>query len=76
MAGPDRLMAFMVSLATDPMRLAAYLEDAEAAMIAAGLDEAERAVVRSGQPRTIYDRLTGAALPSAVAPASLPPKES
>jgi hypothetical protein len=71
----DRLMAFMVALATDPMRLEAWLENAEGAMIAAGLDEAERAVVRSGDPRTIYGRLTNTALPSSTPPASLPTKD-
>jgi hypothetical protein len=71
----DRLMAFWVAMATDPMKHEAFLRDAEAAMAAAGLDAAERDVVRSGNARSIYARLTHAALPSAPpAPASLPGK--
>lgn len=71
----DRLMAFWVGLATDPMKLEAWLRDPAAAMDAAGLDEAERAVVASGQARTIYERLTRGALPPAApAPAALPEK--
>jgi hypothetical protein len=68
----DRLMAFWVAMATDPMKHEAFLREPEAAMEAAGLDAAERAVVKSGNARTIYARLTRAALPSA--PASLPGK--
>jgi len=71
----DRLMAFWVSLATDPMKHEAFLRAPDAAMEAAGLDAAERAVARSGDARTIYTRLTQAALPAAPpAPASLPGK--
>ena len=71
----DRLMAFWVALATDPTKHEAWLRDAEAAMDAAGLDEAERAIVCSGNARTIYDRLTRAALPPAAPPpAALPEK--
>lgn len=71
----DRLMAFWVAMATDPMKHEAFLRDAEAAMAAVGLDAAERDVVRSGNARAIYARLTRAALPSAPpAPASLPGK--
>ena len=72
----DRLMAFWVAMATDPMKHEAFLRDAAAAMDAAGLDAAERDVVRSGNARTIYARLTHTALPSAPpAPASLPGKD-
>ena len=72
----DRLMAFWVAMATDPMKHEAFLRDAAAAMDAAGLDAAERDVVRSGNARTIYARLTHMALPSAPpAPASLPGKD-
>jgi len=72
----DRLMAFWVGLATDPMKHEAYLRQPETAMDAAGLDAAERAVVKSGDARTIYTRLTQPALPSAPAsPAALPGKD-
>ena len=71
----DRLMAFWVAMATDPMKHEAFLRDAEAAMEAAGLDAAERAVVASGDARSIYTRLTQPALPSAASPpAALPGK--
>ena len=71
----DRLMAFWVAIASDPMKHEAFLRDPDAAMAAAGLDEAERAVVRSGNARTIYARLTNTALPSAPPPpAALPGK--
>lgn len=69
-------MAFLVALATDPMKHEAYLADAEAAMLAAGLSEDERAIVRSGDQRTIYTRLTNPALPSSSPPVSLPSKDS
>lgn len=72
----DRLRAFWVAMATDPMKHEAFLRDPEAAMDAAGLDAAERGVVRSGDARTIYARLTHTALPSAPpAAASLPGKD-
>jgi hypothetical protein len=72
----DRLMAFWIAMASDPMKHEAFLRDAEAAMDAAGLDAAERDVVRSGNARTIYTRLTDPALPSAPpAPAALPGKD-
>ena len=70
----DRLMAFWVAMATDPMKHEAFLRDAEAAMDAAGLDAAERAVVRSGDARTVYARLTNTALPSSSTQAALPGK--
>ncbi len=72
----DRLMAFWVAMATDAAKHEAFLRAPEAAMDAAGLDAAERAVVRSGDARTIYERLTHTALPSAPQPpASLPGKD-
>jgi hypothetical protein len=71
----DRLMAFWVAMATDPMKHEAFLRDAEAAMDEAGLDTAERDIVRSSDARAIYARLTRTALPEAPpAPASLPGK--
>lgn len=70
----DRLMAFWVAMATDPMKHEAFLRDGEAAMDAAGLDAAERAVVRSGDARAIYSRLTDTALPSSPTRAALPGK--
>jgi hypothetical protein len=71
----DRLMAFWVAMATDPMKYEAWLREPEAAMAAAGLDEVERAVARSGNARTIYTRLTNVALPSPPPPpAALPGK--
>lgn len=69
----NRLMAFWVAMATDPMKHEAFLRDAEAAMAAAGLDSAEREVVKSGNARTVYARLTHAALPPT--PAALPGKD-
>ena len=72
----DRLMAFWVAMATDPMKHEAFLREPEAAMDAAGLDAAERAVVRSGDARTIYTRLTNTALPSAPPPPAVLPGKS
>ncbi len=72
----DRLMAFWIAMATDPMKHEAFLRDPEAAMATAGLDAAEREVAKSGNARTIYARLTHTALPSAPsAPAALPGKD-
>lgn len=72
----DRLMAFWVAMATDPMKHEAFVRDAEAAMDAAGLDAAERDVVKSGNARTIYARLTHTTLPPAPqSPAALPGKD-
>lgn len=70
----DRLMAFWIAMATDPMKHEAFLRDPDAAMTAAGLDETERAVAKSGDARTIYTRLTQPALPSAPPQAALPGK--
>jgi len=71
----DRLMAFWVAMATDPMKHEAFLRDPEAAMAAAGLDAAERDIVKSANARTIYTRLTHTALPAAPAsPVALPGK--
>lgn len=68
----DRLMAFWVAMATDPMKHEAFLRAPEAAMDAAGLDAAERQVALSGNPQAIYARLTHKALPASPPPAALP----
>ena len=71
----DRLMAFWVAMATDPMKHEAFLRDAEAAMDAAGLDLAERTLVKGGDARAIYSRLTNTALPSTPTQPALPGKD-
>jgi hypothetical protein len=58
-APPDDFHKFLVSLATDPAKLGAFIKDPDAAMTAAGLSEADQAVLKSGHPWTIHGRLAG-----------------
>lgn len=53
----EPLRAFMVRLATDPERLAAFIDDADAAMADAGLSAEERELVRSGDQDRLYEAL-------------------
>ena len=55
----DEFHAFLVALATDPTRLGAFIKDPDAAMRAAGVDEVDQVILKSGQPATIYARLSG-----------------
>ncbi len=56
---PDDFHKFLVSLATDPAKLGAFIKDPDAAMTAAGLSEADQAVLKSGHPWMIHGRLSG-----------------
>ena len=58
-APPDEFHKFLVSLATDPAKLGAFIKDPNAAMSAAGLSEADQAVLKSGHPWMIHGRLAG-----------------
>lgn len=52
-----RFSYFIASLALNPVRLAQYQKDPEAAMQAASLDDEEKAVLRTGNFQIICDYL-------------------
>jgi hypothetical protein len=57
--GSDSVRKFLVSLATDPARLGAFIKDPDAELEAAGLSEQDRAALKSGNPAAIYGLVSG-----------------
>ncbi|MBW3535862.1 MAG: hypothetical protein KY453_11715, partial [Gemmatimonadetes bacterium] len=56
----DDLLQFLVGLATDPDRLAAFHENRDAVLAEAGIPEADAALLRQGSPDDLYTRLVTA----------------
>src|SRR4051812_32725547 len=55
----DKLLAFMVAVATDPIKLGIFIRDPVVAMAEAGISEVDQAVMKSGNPLIIHARLSG-----------------
>jgi hypothetical protein len=55
----DEFRSFLVSLATDPTKLGAFIKDPDGAMGAANIDPVDQVILKSGQPWTIHARLLG-----------------
>jgi len=66
------LKDYMVELASNVDRLAAFMKDAPAALRDAGLSEADQALLQSGDQSRIYATLRNLPLPPAASPSPAP----